>query len=81
MVCSCPLSAQVLAFPRWCRPRSAPTCVLPRALHELQSNLQMAATCAGLEVPGVKPSHEPQLATATARPEATSEEVWGLEAH
>ena len=32
-----------------CRPRSAATCVLPGATHhELQSNLQMAATFTGL---------------------------------
>ena len=46
MVCSCPLGALALRSPGL---RSATTCLLPKAtLHELQSNLQYADTCAGL---------------------------------
>lgn len=54
------------------RPKSAVACVLPRATqHELQSNLKMASTCAGLGGAQVRPSCGPRLATASARPEAT----------
>ena len=50
-VCSYPLDVQVLGFPRWCRPRSAPTCVLPWAtLPELYSNLRWLLVL-GLEIP------------------------------
>ena len=50
----------------------SPACVLPGATqHELQSDLQMAATCAGLGGAQVKPSCEPRPATASARPGAT----------
>ena len=82
MVCSCPLGAQALKFPRLCRPRSAPTCVLPGAtLHELQSNLKMAATCHGLGGSQAKPNYEPRLAAANAGPGATFQEVQEQETH
>ena len=68
MVCSCPLSVLALGFPGWCRPRSAPTCVLPRAALPEQS--EMAATCAGLGDSQVKPSCETNLAAASAQPGA-----------
>ena len=52
MVCSCVLDALVLGFPRWYRPRSAPTCVLPWAtLPKLQSNLRGLLLVLGLEIP------------------------------
>ena len=52
MVCSCPLGTQALGFPRWCRPRSACTCVLPRAtLHELWGNLRWLLFVLGLGIP------------------------------
>ena len=51
MVCSFPLGALALGFPRWCRLRSAPTCVLPRAtLPELYSNLSWLVLVLGLEI-------------------------------
>ena len=44
--------------PGRCRPRSAASCALARATqHELQNNLQMAATCAGLEGIWKRPSY------------------------
>ena len=80
MVCSCPLGVQALGFPSCCRSGSAITCVLPGATqHDLQSNLQMAATCAGLGVSQVKPSYESILVAAGAGPWATYQEVQGLE--
>ena len=52
VVYSCPLGVQAIGFPSWYRPRTATTCILSRdTLHELQNNLQMAVTCAGLEIP------------------------------
>ena len=73
MVCSCPLGVQALGFPGWYKPSSAPTRVLPRAtLHDLQSNLQMAPACVGLGGSQAKPSCEPRLADASARPGAIS---------
>ena len=51
---------------------SPTTCALPEAtLHELQSNLQMAAICAGLGDAQERPSCEPRLAAASAGPGAT----------
>ena len=44
-----------------------PPVFCPIAQHELQSNLQMPATCAGLRHSQVKPSCEPRLAAASAR--------------
>ena len=45
-----------------CRPRSAADCPLPRATwNELQSHLQMTATCAGLGGAQERPSYEPRL--------------------
>ena len=41
-----------LGFPKWCRPRSAPTCVLPGAtLPELYSNLRWLLLVLVLEIP------------------------------
>ena len=72
MVCNCTLGVQALGFPGWCRLRSAPTCVLPGAtLHKLQSNLQMAATCAGLGDTQAMPICACRLAAASANPGAT----------
>ena len=72
MVCSCPLGAKALGFPGWYRPSSTPTCVLPGAtLYELQSNLQMASTCARLGDSQVKPNSESSLVAAIAGPAAT----------
>ena len=49
MACSCPLCVLTLASVRKWRPWSPASCVLPRtSQHELQSDLQMAATCTGL---------------------------------
>ena len=68
----CPLGALALRPPRKCRPRSAATCALPRdMLHELQSDLQMAATGAGLGGALEKTSCEPRLAAACAGPQDT----------
>ena len=77
MVCSCSLGAQVLGFPGWCR--SVLACVLPGVTQcELQSNLQMVATFAGLAVSQVVPNYDPKLAAATAGPGATHPEGGGL---
>ena len=47
------------------------TCALPEATqHELQSNLQMVATCSGLGCAWVWPSCELRLAVTSARSEA-----------
>ena len=71
MVYSCPLGALALGFSGWCKPSSAPTCVLPRAtLHELQSNLQMAATRVGLGGFQEKPNCDPKLAATSGQPGA-----------
>ncbi|XP_016062128.1 PREDICTED: intracellular hyaluronan-binding protein 4 [Miniopterus natalensis] len=43
--------------------------------HKLQSNLQMAASFAGLEGAQAQPSCEPRLVAASARPEATQQET------
>ena len=52
MVGSCPLGVLALGFLEWCRPRSAPTCVLPAAtLPELQSTLRWLLFVLGLEIP------------------------------
>ncbi|KAF6114495.1 hypothetical protein HJG60_010487 [Phyllostomus discolor] len=62
MVLRCPLGPL-----RRFRPRSAGTCVLPRAYqHELQSNLQMAATCARLRGAQERPSCKIRLAATSA---------------
>ena len=51
-VCNCPVGALALGFPRWRRPRSGPTCFLPRAtLPELYSNLTWLLLVLGLEIP------------------------------
>ena len=43
------LGALVLGTPRRCRPRLGTACALPGPTYqELQNNLQIAATCAGL---------------------------------
>ena len=48
------------------------TCVLPRATkHERQSDLQTAATCAGLGGSQERPSCKPRLAAASAGAVAT----------
>ena len=58
--------------PRRCRPRSATNCALPGAIwHQLQSDLPMAATYAGLGGAQVKPRCEPRLAAASAKSGAT----------
>ena len=60
-------------------PRSAAACVLSGVTqHKLQSDLQMAATCAGLGSIQVRPSCEPRLAAASVRPGDAQGEVWGL---
>lgn len=60
------LSFGVLA-PDNCRPSSAATCALPMAnWYELQSGLQMGATCAGLGGIWERPSEERRLAAASA---------------
>ena len=47
----------------------ATDCALPRAIqHELQSNLQIAATCAGLGGAQERPSCEPRPTATSARP-------------
>ena len=52
MICSCPLGALAMGFPRWYMPRSGPTCVLPRAtLPEVQSNLRWLLVVLGFEIP------------------------------
>ena len=52
MVCGCTQGTQVLGLPGRCMPRSVTACVLSRITqHKLQSDVQMAATCAGSEVP------------------------------
>ena len=49
--------------------KSAATCAPPRATqHELQSDLQLAATCAGLGGAQVRPNCKPVLAPARAGP-------------
>ena len=54
-------------FPKRCKPKGPPPVFCPRAtIHELQSNLLMAATCAGLGSSQAKPSFEPRLAVASA---------------
>ena len=66
---SCLLGVQALGFARLGRPGSATTCVPPEASqHELQSNLQMAATYAGLGVSQVKPNYDPKLTLVSAGP-------------
>ena len=53
-------------------------CALPRTTqYELQSNVQMATTCAQLGVSQKRPCFKPRLFAASARPEATQQEVWG----
>ena len=48
------------------------SCVLPGSSgHDLQSDLQVATTCAGLGGAQVKPSCEPRLIADSARPGAT----------
>ena len=62
MVWSYPLDMMALGPPKRYRPRSMAACALPRATqHERQSNLQMAATCAGLEGAHQRPSCETNL--------------------
>ena len=74
MVCSCPLDARALGPPAMYK--SATTCTLPgTSCWELQSDLQMAATSAGLEGAQERPNWE-------QRPAAASQawghlEVWG----
>ena len=69
MVRSCPWVALVLGG---CRPKSAYYCALPRATwHELQRDLQVAATCARLKIALGMPSCEPRLAAVSARPGAS----------
>ena len=54
------------------RPSSADTSLLLGATqHELQSYLQMSATCAGLGGAQLRPSCEPRLAAASAGSGAT----------
>ena len=54
----------------WCKPRSAPTCVLPVAtLHELYSSLKWLLLVLGLEIP--MQSCESRLAATSAGPGAT----------
>ena len=53
VVCSCPLGTQPLGFPWWCRQRSAPTCVLSRAIvPKIQSNLRWLLLVLGFEFLG-----------------------------
>ena len=53
--------------------------VLPGATQpDLLSNLQMAATCAGLGGAQARPSCEPKPAAATARSGATQQKLWGI---
>ena len=69
-------------------PRSAAACFPSRVTqHKLQSDLQMAATCAGLGGAQERPSCKPMLAAASARPGPLSKGmgilrpnllVWGL---
>ena len=48
-----------------------PPFVLPETTqHELQSNLQITATCTGLGGSQVKPNCDPKLAAANAKPGA-----------
>ena len=66
------LSTGCVQAPRRCTPRSATTCALPRATqHELQNDLQMAATCTGLGGAQVRLSCKPRPATTDAKPGAT----------
>ena len=65
--CCYPLDAEALRFLGWCRAGSATTCVPPRAtLLELQSKLQLAATCAGHEDFQAEPNCDPNLAPTSA---------------
>ena len=51
----------------------------PRATrHELQSDVQMAATCAGLGGAQQRPSCEPRLTVVSAWPVATKQEIQSL---
>ena len=51
MVCCCPVGALALGVPGFCRPRSAPTCVLPEAtLPKLESNLKWLLLVLDLEI-------------------------------
>ena len=75
---SCPMGVLALRPPRRCRLRSAITCGLPRATqHELQSNMRMAATCAGLGMYQAEPNCDPKLAAASARPRVLSQRFGG----
>ena len=72
VVWSCPPDALALEPPRRYRPRSTATYVLLEATWcELQSDLQMAATCAGLGGAQVKPSCKPRLTAVSAGAAAT----------
>ena len=49
-------------------------CVLSGVIqHKVPSDLQMAATCAGLRGSQVRPSYEPRLDAVNARPVQLSE--------
>ena len=71
LVRSSPLGVLALRPPRRCRLRSAAAFALPvDTWHKLQSDLQMAAYCAGLGGAQEMPSCKPSLAAASTRPEA-----------
>ena len=76
MVWSCPLGTLALEPLGRCGPRTATADVLPGPTwHELQSNLQMPATSAGLGGAQMRPTCESWLAATSARPAATKQEV------
>ena len=63
-----------------CRPSSAATCVLPGATQrELQSDLHVAATCAGLGGVRERPSCESRLVAASVGPGPSWCKVQGLQ--
>ena len=61
------------------RPGSPTTCVLLGATwHELQSSVQVAATCAGLGGAQERPNCKPRPTAASAGPGGTGREGWGM---
>ena len=76
------LHTSTLALGHHCRfrPRSAAACALSSCtLHELQNNVQMTATCTGLEIAWERPSCKPKQAAPSAKPGATEQEVQGTQ--